>query len=726
MRSLKLLPTLLLCSCLLALACASAAQAYEHTCETARTGSEQDWSSPQTWTCEPGAVHAVPGASDSATIKAGAQLVTGSDRSVGQLVLQPGGALDLYGSTLTAGSAVIGTGADSTDATLESLMGTGTLETSALAQFGNASIANVDVRTTGGDTVFESDAPETVSSTWTQSQLTVTAGQVTFAGAGAYDLNGVSPTFETSVNVGGIDSIPETLTLDSPASLMFQPSAAGSGAGASMLTLGGLDVSGSVSVATAFSGFTPSAGERFNLLSAPAAGIAALTATNTSTQTYATDEAGARLYDSIVTPEPPPPAPKSPPSLTLGQVSPAKPHAGEIVTIAIATEAGATVTCAVNGLPAPCTAGEIKFTAPEDVSAAVEVTASNAAGSTSAERTIAIPWLPALVSLSPFETGFFGVLQLGRIVWENEPANSIECSRIPGIEPANPEYGWYVGVMYGYNPVSGFYPDMLYGCDGAENRLEWGAGGDVTATEAEVVPTTYGTFTMWVSATALSHGANWPGLTPPPPEPGGVLEGGPLTCPTFKGAQGYVWVINGKLKTTTSPTLPAGEVPANGTVTCGAIGPFGIVMSASVIVYKGVRVAASSTVEESSGGSAHSAVATDASTIRKHRRHKRHDEHPQGHVRTVALTVKASGRAKLEVRAFNTTTTGVGKAAKTTYKLVYHKRITVEHGSTKVHFGAKLHTSEYEIVVRPIHVHTIREHGKRHRKTTYGKALVVT
>jgi hypothetical protein len=517
-----------------------------------------------------------------------------------------------------------------------------------------------------------------------------------------------------AVTAEGTNTIDETLTLLGPEALTFRPSAAGTQASASMLTLGELEVSGAVNVGVTY-GYSQSSGDRINLLSAPAESIAALTATSTATATLATDESGARLYDIAKG--------SAAPALTLGAPNPEHPKAGQSVTIPISTDSGASVACSVAGTSAPCSTSAITFTAPEAYSATVTVTASKGGAVTTRSESVAIPWLPRFVTMSigdereqeEFCPNIGCIFQRASIGWSNEPAGSIECHNIP-FSVADGNNG-KLSFLYAQDALGGYYVNADLDCFEATNTVEFFALNNDDRSDITVIPTKYGPFLMLVTGTGTEFESSLEKqfLLFTRPEPKGTLNLGSLTCPTEAGATGYVWAIEttsaktNKRVTTlkVGQTISASELPADATVACDAFGSGIWPISDTVLVSGGVRTSASASV--TGGASAASAGARAARA--KHRR---------ATARKVTLKLRSSGRERLEIRAYNTKVIGKGASAKTKYGLAYREKISVQRGTTKVHFGRRLKASGFQIIVRRIPRHA---HGKR---AHYSRALVVT
>jgi hypothetical protein len=707
---------------LLALACAAmmavAATASAETYEFSWSGESEDWTRGSAWT--PTAPNGGPGENDKAVIPAGKRVILVGTTKVHELVVEPGGEVDFYGAKLTAASATLGSNGGGDEAVLESLSEHGELVTTGGLTLFGGQISKVNVHATGGGTRFESNAEnpgETVTTSWSNSTLTVSGGTASFAGSGSYELAGLNPTIDTDLAVEGKVAIPGTLTLNGPSTITFSPSAAGSSSSPSMLTLGGLTTSGSDSVALASNGaYTPKTGDRVNLISAPAQGIEGLTATNTSTATFSTDQSGGRLYFTARA------AATSAPPLTLGTPSPEHPLAGNSVTIPISTEAGASLSCTANGASASCSTSAITFTTPEAYSEEISVTATNSAGSTTRSVKVPIAWFPTFVNLSySCEDDAIFCNQKAELSWPSEPRGAIECRRMFGA--VEPEYfpGIWVSLLYAQDALGEYYPNALIACREGENAIVFSASALDSQTDVALIPTTYGWFLMFVSGTRGASAALLEELAGSSPalEPTGSLDLGPLTCPTHEGATGYLWTIESEnaetgAKVTTlkaGQTLIANELPKDATVTCYAWGS-GFWPASTVLVSEGVRTTASAAV--ATGASAAAARTAGAGARAARAKAKRKP------VKTVRLTLKASGRERLEIRAYNTKTTGTGKSAKATYKLAYHEQISVKRGTKKIHFGNKLKTGGFQIIVRRV------LKPKRGKRARYSRSLVVS
>jgi hypothetical protein len=163
-------------------------------------------------------------------------------------------------------------------------------------------------------------------------------------------------------------------------------------------------------------------------------------------------------------------------------------------------------------------------------------------------------------------------------------------------------------------------------------------------------------------------------------------------------------------------TIAASELPPDATVTCDAFGAGIWPLSNTVLVSGGVRTSASTTVTTRASAAS---VASRASSSGLGARTAR-AKHRRPAARRVTLRLRASGRERLEIRAYNTKTLRTGASAKTKYKLAYREKLSVRRGTTKVHFGKRLKASGYQIIVRRILRHA---HGKH---AHYSRALVVT
>ncbi len=290
------------------------------------------WSAPSTWSDLSGPGGGVPGPSDAATIANNVTLPGATE--VGAVTVGGGGSLDLEGHTLTVdGNFALGA---NTPATLQSSGSPGAV--SVAGGFGvlDASVSDVDVTVASSNdsspsTAFGAD------STWSDSSLTQTGG-MSLLDPG--EVTGLDPTFDgVDVVVAGTSDLPVVfpagITLSGSGSLNFGPAGPGATSSPAILQLGSLSASGSQTVNTFWDGYvsgSPAAGDLVNLVSAPSASLAGLTATSNSNTTYAAS--GGVLSATYAGPVP---APLS--NTTAPTVSSSNPAAGQ-------AKPGDTLTCA--------------------------------------------------------------------------------------------------------------------------------------------------------------------------------------------------------------------------------------------------------------------------------------------------------------------------------------------------------------------------------------------
>ena len=290
------------------------------------------WSASSTWSDLSGPGGGVPGPSDAATITTNVTLPSATE--VGAVMVGGGGLLDLEGNTLTVdGNFVLGA---NTPATLQSSGSPGAV--SVAGGFGvlDATVSDVDLTVASSNgsspsTAFGAD------STWSGSSLTQTGG-MSLLDPG--EVTGLDPTFDgVDVAVAGTSDLPVVfpvgITLSGTGSLDFGPAGPGATSSPAILQLGSLSASGSQAVNTFWDGYvsgTPADGDLVNLVSAPSASLAGLTATSDSNTTYATS--GGVLSATYAGSAPAPPS-----DTTAPTVSSSNPAAGQ-------AKPGDTLTCA--------------------------------------------------------------------------------------------------------------------------------------------------------------------------------------------------------------------------------------------------------------------------------------------------------------------------------------------------------------------------------------------
>ncbi|MHB1834332.1 MAG: hypothetical protein ACYCXW_05145 [Solirubrobacteraceae bacterium] len=167
------------------------------------------------------------------------------------------------------------------------------------------------------------------------------------------------------------------------------------------------------------------------------------------------------------------------------------------------------------------------------------------------------------------------------------PPDSIDCAQLKNAQQA--------GTDWVQSPMSGDSSYMLT-CDPKDNLVSVVAAAFVQG--RIMIPTNYGDFWVLLSTNlgpftlAQLEAGVLPDLV--------SISQTKLTCPTVQGAEQYVWEVNNIFDSEYGQTIRTDLLPGNATVTCAAIGPFGVIGTVQMLVDHGRYVQAATTV---SGGS---------------------------------------------------------------------------------------------------------------------------
>ncbi len=748
---------------LLLAAPASALASTASQCTSVTSGS---WSSPSTWSCT--GVDQVPAAGDSATVRAGDTVSLTANTDVASVQVANGAALDLSGHELapTASFALGAQGVSTPDAVLESTGGSnGTLYSSGGNSFAQATISSVDVVVVSTQVTQFGDAGVAETSTWSGSSFDDPTGTLTFDGR--YAIDGLSPSVGGDMLIEGTTTVSGTLTVEAGGTMTFAPQAAATIGDPAMLSVGGLTLSGTETVAVSQAQHTFAQGELYNLLRAPAADLAGLGTSAGSGGSFGTSGGDLYYVEGTV------PAPavaftgaptgtvwsSSPaaaytlgagtqvtgctldgqalstcgspielsglapgshtlvlsaenalgqvatataafglpgaPQLSLGQQEPTIGVVGNAITVPIAAANARTVSCTLNGVSLPCSFMGATFSSPEQSRSTLTVSVTGVDGATVTTSTsVVVAWLPPTLTLTlagyPLLLG--ATLKFDSAV----PADSIDCSRLNGASRA--------GNLWLQFPLPGGDGYTL-SCDSAHNVVTIGASNFVQG--RVMIPTRYGDFWVLLSSSLgdLSLLESTLGVAALPDWI--TNNSSVLTCPTAPGAQKYVWEFNGYVDLNEGRTISADLVPRNATVTCAAIGPFGVVGTVQVLVDRSHYIQAAASVISSSDH----ATTYVRSSAGRHARRRAH---------RLRLTIRASGRATIAVLAYNVARRGSGQRARLGRHLAYQRTLTVRRGLTRIRFGGRLNPGRAEIVIR-----AVLRRASRHQRVRYGKQITL-
>ena len=247
----------------------------------------------------------------------------------------------------------------------------------------------------------------------------------------------------------------------------------------------------------------------------------------------------------------------------LGVDVPAGLRAGQLATVAIRTDADATITCAYQGAVLPCgPAGAQVVVPPQSRTGTLRVTASTGTGTTTVEQAVtaatAARGLPSTVTVAA------------------------------GAKVSVPSPSWF-----GAGPYRWQGPIVMGWTGAADDPSSWA----LTFT----APTKAGTYRQSVlwggepgAVDTLTVRVLDPGAAPTAKQLSGVTSPkAPLACPSFGAGTTFTWWVDGVLQRgVTGRTLA--DVPRTGTVSCATFdGPTGRSRQLQALVDRGTRLAAS-------------------------------------------------------------------------------------------------------------------------------------